>query len=96
MDGYESNSAADFGSEDGQDFWETSDKYSIRHHRKLRQYLLTPCAEMQEFLKSKRYSEIKYVKDNKTEVIKDDWDRASASKEWWTGKTVFANQRFDE
>ena len=47
-------------------------------------------------VKSKRYSEIKYVKDNKTDVVKDDWTRASASKEGRTGKTVFANQRFDE
>ena len=64
VDGCESEAVTDFGSEDGQDFWETNGKYSIRHHRKPRQRRYTPCAVTQEFLKSKRYSEIKYVKDN--------------------------------
>ena len=46
VDGYESDSETDFGSEDGQDFWDFKGKHSIRHHKKQRQCLYTPCAEM--------------------------------------------------
>ena len=51
---------------------------------------------MQYNLTGKRYTEIKYVKNGTTEVVKDHWTRASPNKEWWTGRTIFVAHHFGE
>ena len=61
VDGYDSDSETDFGSEDGQDYWEVGAKYATKHHKKPRQCLYTPNAEMQEHILAQRSMELQYL-----------------------------------